>query len=202
MTYTSTITSASLRLRESRVVAGLLLDEVDRPTSTNVEAWTKTLLHDNVLQMGSPVSIRRIARLIRARLEPMGIGLWHMVRDGDRTLATQAVFAAALKESRLLADFMRFVIHDHHVVFAKQLAPHCWSDFIAACRGRDPDMPRWSEATINKLRSAVFSMLAEVGYISDSKSLALQHVYVEPRLATYLRDNGEGLVLRCMEPAE
>ena len=29
MIYTATITSASLRLRESRIIAGLLLDEVD-----------------------------------------------------------------------------------------------------------------------------------------------------------------------------
>jgi len=56
--YTATITSASLRLREGRII-------VDR----------------NVLQMRSARSIRRVARLLCARIEPLGQGLWQMVRD-------------------------------------------------------------------------------------------------------------------------
>jgi hypothetical protein len=74
-----------------------------------------------------------------------------------------------------------------------------WSDYIEGCRGRDPDMPHWSDATLARLRSAVFSMLSEVGYLKDTRSLLLQNVFVEEQLAAYLRDRGEHYVLRCME---
>jgi hypothetical protein len=196
MSYTATITTASLRLRESRIVAGLLLQNADP------REWRKVLLEKNALQMSSPVSIRRISRLLRSRLEPLGEGLWQMVRDSDKEVATQAVFAGAVKNSRLLGDFMDLTIREQRTLFAARLEPRFWQDYISGCRGRDPDMPLWSESTICKLRSIVFSMLAESGYLKNTRSLELQHVFVDEQLASYLRDRGESYVLRCMEVME
>jgi hypothetical protein len=191
--YTATITSASLRVRESRLIADLLLQQADRA------AWEDAIIHRNVLQMRSVESIRRISRLIRARLEPLGEDLWELVRDGGRDLATQCAFAAAVKNSRLLGDFMDLTMREQRSLFAPKLEPRFWTDYIAGCRGRDPDMPQWSDATIGRLRSAVFSMLAEAGYLQDTRSLRLQNVFVDPRLAAVLRERGETYTLRCLE---
>lgn len=196
MIYTATITSASLRLRESRIIADLLLQRVSDP------AWKKALVGRNVLQMGSVVSILRISRLLRARLEPLGERLWKMVRDGGRAQATQAAFAGTLKNSRLLGDFMDITMREQRALFARKLEYPMWNEYIAGCRGRDPDMPHWSDATVARLRSAVFCMLAEAGYLKDTRSLLLQNVFVDDQLAAYLRDRGESYVLRCMEVLE
>ncbi len=193
MIYTATITSASLRLRESRILAGYLIEDLDR------DEWNHRLFQENALQMKSPESVKRIVRLLRARLEPMGEGLWQMVQDGGKELATQASFAAAVHNSRLLGDFMDITIREQRALFAKKLEYRMWSDYIEGCRGRDPDMPHWSDATLARLRSAVFSMLSEAGYLKDTRSLLLQNVFVEEQLAAYLRDRGEHYVLRCME---
>ena len=194
--YTSTITSSSLRLRESRIIAGLLLNGV------SPEEWKHEIKDKNVLQMGSPVSIERVSLLLRNRLEPLGPGLWQMVRDGDRTLATQAVFAGAVKESRLLGDFLDITVREQRLLYAEKLDPLLWNEFIAGCRGRDPEMPHWSDATVQKLRSAVFSMLAEAGYLKDTRTLQLQNVFVAPQLSAYLREQGETYVLRSLEVCE
>lgn len=196
MIYKATITSASLRLRESRIVAGLLLDGVDD------DAWKESVLEKNVLQMRSVESIKRISRLLRARLEPMGRGLWELVHDGAREQATQATFAAAVNNSRLLGDFMDITMREQKALFAKNLERRMWSDYLEGCRGRDPDMPHWSDATVARLRSAVFSMLAEAGYVKDTRSLLLQNVFVDAQLAAYLREQGETYILRCLEVAE
>lgn len=194
--YTSTITSSSLRLRESRIIADLLLQGVDELE------WKRQVKELNVLQMGSPHSVNRISLLLRARLEPLGPGLWEMVRDGDRILATQAVFAGAVKESRLLGDFLDLAVREQRQLYAETLSARVWSDYIAGCRGRDPDMPSWSEATVSKLRSAVFSMMAEAGYLNNTRELRLQKVFLAPPLADYLRDRGESYVLRCLKVCE
>lgn len=193
MIYTATITSATLRVRESRVVADLLLQGV------GAQEWHAAILERNVLQTRSVETARRIARLVRARLTSMDKGLWAMVRDGDRELATQAVLAGAIKNSRLLGDFMDLTIREQRALFARKLEPRMWQDYIDGCRGRDPDMPLWSDKTVAKLRVVVFSMLAEAGYLKDTRSLLLQNVFVDDRLATHLRDAGETYVLRCME---
>lgn len=195
MIYTSTITGVSLRLRESRLIADLLLQGVDDAQ------WQRAVVEQNILQMGSETSIRRKSRTLRARLEPMGEGLWRMVRDGARVQATQATLAGAIKSSRLLGDFMDITMREQRTLFAKQLEPRMWIDYIQGCRGRDPEMPHWSESTVARLRSGVFSMLAEAGYLENTQSLAVQNVFVDRDLATYLRDRNEAYVLRCLEVA-
>ena len=193
--YTSTITSSSLRLRESRIIADLLLRQVDD------QEWKHQIKEQNVLQMGSPASIQRVSDLLRTRLESLGPGLLEMVRDGDRTLS-QATFAGAVKESRLLGDFMDIAIREQRQLFAEKIDPLIWNSYIAGCRGRDPEMPHWSDSTVAKLRSAVFSMLAEGGYLENTRTLKLQTVFVAPQLSAYLQEIGESYVLRCLEVCE
>lgn len=196
MTYSTTITAASLRVRESRLLADLLLEGVDE------EQWRERVVAQNLLQMKSEHSVRKVAGVLRARLEPMGSGLWRMVRDGDQVLATQACLAAAIKHSRLLGDFLDLVVRDQRATFATELPAYVWSGYIQSCRSRDPDMPMWSEQTVERLRSSVFNMLAEAGYLKDSRGGALQNVYVDDQLSEYLRNRGETYVLRCLEVAE
>ena len=196
MIYTATITTAALRLRESRIVADLLLQGVDD------EGWHEAIVDNNMLQIRSSVSIPRISRLLRARLEPLGQPLWKMVRDGDAALANQATLAGAIHNSRLLGDFMDIALREQRELFATRLEHRVWRDYIDACRGRDPDMPLWSESTVNKLRSVVFAILAEAGYLSDTTSLTMQTVFVDIGLAAHLRDLGEKYVLRCLEVME
>jgi len=196
MIYTATITTASLRLRESRIVADLLLQDVSN------QSWKEAIIAMNVLQMDSPESIRRIAGLLRSRIEPLGEGLWQMIREGDRELATQATFAGAVKNSRLLGDFMDITLREQRALFTKNLEYRMWNDYVTGCRGRDPDMPHWSDATIARLRSSVFSMLAEAAYLENTRTRLLQNVFVDSHLAAYLRDRGEIYVLRCLEVAE
>ena len=196
MTYTATITAASLRLRESRIVANLLLQGVSD------EKWKDAVLKKNILQMNSVQSIKKIAALLRARLEPLGEGLWKMVRDGGREQAAQAAFAGTVKHSRLLGDFMDITMREQRALFAKKLEYRMWNDYMAGCRGRDPEMPQWSDATVARLRSAVFSILAAAGYLKDTRSRFLQNVFVDAELSVYLQDRGETYVLRCMEVTE
>ena len=82
MIYTATISSTPLRMRETRIVADLLLQGMSD------EAWKKAIVEQNVLQVASTVGVIRSSNILRARLEPLGEGLWKMVRDGGRELAT------------------------------------------------------------------------------------------------------------------
>lgn len=196
MIYTATISSTPLRVRESRIIADLLLRGVSG------QAWKDAVVEQNVLQVGSTVGVIRSSNIIRARLEPLGDALWRLVRDGDRAQATLPTLAGAIKHSRLLGDFMDITIREQRATFSKCLEPRIWNEYIAGCRGRDPDMPHWSDTTVAKLRSQVFSMLAEAAYLKDTRSLHMQNVFVDPQLAAHLRDRDESYVLRCLEVME
>jgi hypothetical protein len=47
----------------------------------------------------------------------------------------------------------------------------------------------------------VFQMLAQAGYIEDTRSLKLQTVHIADQVLRYLRNNNETYVLRCIQVA-
>ena len=191
--YTATLITGSLKPRESRVVAGLLL------ASVSEAEWKSAIQEKNILQTRAPASALSLARLLRARLEGFDGPLWLMVRDGDKLLATQALLACAAKHSALLRDFMNLALRDEFRMFRTSLPPAVWSSFLDGCRGRDPAMPEWSESTRDRLRSTVFQILAQAGYLTDTSSRILKPVTIIPQLAAYLQEKGEHALLRCLQ---
>lgn len=192
MRYKADITAGSLKMRESRLIADLLLREADK------EVWNSEIVDRNILQARSPETARRLLRLIKGRLSLLSADHWAMVRDGSQELAVQAVFAAAIKHSPLLGDFLDLRLRQEYQIFTDLVPASIWVQYIEDCASRDPDMPDWNQSTIKRLRSSVFQMLAEAGYFSSSRSPKLQKVYLIPELRTYLEDQGESYVLRCM----
>ena len=189
MRYKADITAGALKLPESRLIADLLLRQVD------VEGWKDAIVTKNVLQARNPATARRLTKLVRGRLETMGPDLWKLVRDGNGTVATHAVFAAAVKHSPLLGDFLEIVVSEQYRLFSPALSNTLFADYLEGCRERDPDMPQWNETTRRRLRSSVFQMLAQAGYIE------LQTVHIAEQVLHYLKANHEEYVLRCIQVA-
>ena len=129
----------------------------------------------------------------------MGPDLWKLIRDGKGSVATHAVFAAAVKQSPVLGDFLWMVVADQYRRFGKTISNRMFADYLDGCRERDPAMPAWTEATRERVRSSVFQMLAQAGYVESTRSLKLQSVHVAEQVARYLAANGEDYVIRCLE---
>jgi hypothetical protein len=193
--YKANFTKGGLMVPESRTVADLLLQGVDAP------GWKQAIEVDNVLAKRSPTTASTKAALIRARLQTMTEDLWRLVRDGSRPVATHAVFAATVKYSPLFGDFLDLVVRDLYRRFEETLLPRYWDRYLEDCRSRDPGMPHWTSATQDKLRTRVFGMMTEAGYLSDSRHRLLKPVRVSPEVVRYLKDSGEDYALRCMELA-
>ena len=193
MRYKADITAGALKVPECRIIADLLLRDVD------AEGWRLAIFEENVLQARSPMTAKRLRTLLRGRLETMDAELWRLVRDGTGTVATHACLAAAVKRSALLGDFLDMVIREQYRVFQKALSNSLWRDYVHDCRGRDPEMPIWSESTIRRLRSSVFQILAEAGYINSTKARKLQTVHIVRPVIRYLEKHDEQYVLRCLQ---
>ena len=165
----------------------------------NAHDWRTELVEKNVLQIQSLETATRWGQLLRARLKLMRPALWEMVRDGSVPLATHACLAAAVKHSPLLGDFLDIAVREQYRLFRPGLSKHIWEHFIEDCRNRDPGMPDWTESTVARLRSTVFSILAQAGYIENTRTLKLQTVHVAREVLNYLHEQDERYVLRCIE---
>ncbi len=195
MRYSADLTAGALKLSESRIIADLLLRGIVK------DQWKDAVIKQNVLQARNPTTAIRLARLIRGRLELMDGGLWKLIRDGNSTVAAHALLAAAVKHSPLLGDFLDLVVREQYRLFSLALSNKLWDDYLVDCRERDPDMPLWNESTRRRLRSSVFQILAQAGFIESTKSLKLQPVHIVPQVLRYLQDHHEENVLRCIQVA-
>ena len=155
----------------------------------------------NILQARSPPTARRLTKLIRGRLETMGPDLGKLVRDGKGSVSTHAVFPAAVKHSPLLGDFLEIVVDEQYRLFSTALSNKLFDDYLESCRERDPEMPQWNETTRRRLRSSVFQMLAQAGYIESTRNLKLQTVHIADQVLRYLKANQEDYALRCIQVA-
>lgn len=193
MRYRADITAGALKLAESRVIADLLLRQTDE------QGWTSAIVEQNVLQARSSASAQRLTRLIRNRFELVGPELWTLIRDGTSTVATHAALAAAIKHSALLGDFLEIVVADQYRLFKASLSNRLFATYLEGCRERDPEMPQWNESTQKRLRSSVFQILAQSGYIESTRTLKLQTVHIAEQVLHYLNDKHEHYVLRCIQ---
>lgn len=191
--YKADITAGSLKLTESRRIADLLLRRAD------AQGWHDAIVERNILQIRSPATAKRLASFIRTRLSTFGPDLWVLVRDGQGAVATHAVLCAAVKHSPLLADFLRLVVAEQYKLFSKTLPTGSFDKYLEGCHERDPEMPIWNEATTKRLKSSVFQILAQAGYLENTSTLKLQPVNISEQVLSCLKANNDDFVLRCIQ---
>ncbi|MBI9018586.1 MAG: DUF1819 family protein, partial [Phycisphaerae bacterium] len=185
--------AGALLVPESRKIAGLLLNK------TGKDAWKEAVEGQNILQARSISTAKRIAALIRSRLELMDAGLWKLIADGDSLVATHAVFAASIKHCVLLGDYLDLVVRDQFNQFEERLSKKVWDEYINHCRQRDPMLKEFPPTTATKIRTNVHKILVEAGYLRDRKSLLLQRPDVAGEVIDYLQNKNESYVLKCMQ---
>lgn len=190
--YDSDLIGGSLLVRESRVIAELLLEEADEAQ------WKKAIQADNRLQKRSPATAMRQARALRQRLERLDQPFWRALRDGDDELATQVAFVAALERNLLLVEFVETVVSDAFILRVENLVHYQWLDFLEDRSHRDPVISDWTESSKKKMGQVVFRILAEVGLLQSTRSLRLQHMLVRPEVKVLLEDSQRHRIKACL----
>jgi hypothetical protein len=196
MRYTSSITAGSLKVPESRVIAGLML------RGLKGKPFQQAIGRENVLQARSKNTSQGLAKLIRRRLEHLPEPMLKLVRDGSVIEATHTCLVAAVMDSFLLGDFLDLVMRPLYRTFKETLPLSSWGDYLEGCQGRDPEMPRWTDKTTSRLRSSVFKALAEAGYLNNTKERRLQKVHIVRPVLKHLEETDNAFVLRCVEVAQ
>ena len=191
--YKANVTAGALLVPESRKIAELLL------SSVTPDQWKDAVENKNIIQQRSLSSSKRIAALIRSRLELMKPELWKLICEGYSTTATHAVFASAIKHSRLLGDYLDTTVRQQFRKLYDKLTPMLWDDFILSCKQRDPQMQDFPPTTTKKVCSNIHKILTEAGYIKGRNDWTLQKVDIAPKVLRYLKKNDEQYVLKCIQ---
>jgi hypothetical protein len=178
--YSGNITGGALLVRESRIVARLLLENPDR------DAARDRLLAENLFQNNSPRTTKTYYRLILPRLGNLTPEMLRLVAEGTEELARLTLFAAILRTFDLVADFVEDVLVTKVQSFEPTLLRTDWSRFLEERTTVDPAIHDWSESSRKKMAQVVFLMLSQAGYLEDTRSLKILFPAVPSELESAL----------------
>ena len=193
--YNSDLIGGNLMVRESRIIADLLLAKSDNA------GWNHAIFDENCLQKNRPATAKRMAQAIRKRLEPLPVEFWWALRDGDDQLATQVSFFAAVHRNLLLLEFLETTLADAFASRAEGLARYQWDEFLADRVQRDSVVGNWSAYSKQKMGQVVYRMLMDVGVLAEKPSSGhtrrLQPLMLRPELEGLLEAHHYGRYLAC-----
>ena len=178
---------------ESKRIAALLLTEPDAST------WKQAIEVDNILQKDTVGTAIRQSVLIRKRLATLDAAAWTLITKRESEVTNQLLFAAAIKQNKLLGDFMRNVYASRQQQMEPDISVANWEDFLTECAHRDSSVASWNENTKLKIINGIARILIETKYLVDRKSMKLSPRDLHPIVRRYLVERNEKFVLDCLE---
>jgi len=194
--YDTEISRGSLLPLESKRIAALLLTHPDRA------AWINAIKVENILQKDTVTTASRQAKLIRKRLETLDVSAWQLITERDSEVANQLLFAGAIKDSKILGDFMCNVYATSQRRMESVITSANWEDFLTECAHQDLTVSDWNESTKSKVLNGIVRVLVEAKYLADRKTMKISPRSLHPVVRRYLHDRNENFVLDCLDRAK
>ncbi len=174
--YLGDIIGGSIMLRESRLIAQLLLQHPDD------KAWERAIVEENLLQKNSVHSAKRMAGTVRKRLELMPDDFWSDLLVAPDDLARQMLMLAILCQSPVLMDFMATEVADARRMYREAMRSDDWAEFFSSRQRVIAGLDQYSSSSVQKMGSNVFKILVDVGYLESARSKRLKNIYVLPEI--------------------
>ena len=191
--YHTEISRGSLLPLESKRIAQLLLAQPDEA------AWINAIEVENILQKDTIDTANRQAKLIRNRLMTLNSIGWKLIIERDSEVTIQLLFAAAIKQSRLLGDFMCNVYAKRQQQLETTITYTNWEEFLVECSHRDPTVFNWNSSSKSKILNGIIRILVEAKYMQDRKSMTISPRSLHPEVRQYLQARDENYVIDCLE---
>lgn len=191
--YLGDLIGGSLMLRESQLVAKLLLSN---PSKTE---WNEEIVNNNILQKNSDASAKRNASTLKKRMALVSDELKDIIAYGSGDDARQAMFACVLINSPILSDFMRDVVIDAKRTFRHCLDLRDWENFWEERCRMFPEFSDMTQSTTYKIKQVAFKLLADAEYIDTSSKRNLQNVYISRTVKDCLLSMGREDLIESME---
>lgn len=191
--YNTELSRGSLMTLESKRIAALLLTKPDEAE------WKKAIEKENILQKDTVGTAIRQAKLIQKRLNTLDSHGWELIAQKEIEVSNQLLFAAAIKQNKLLGEFMRSVYIGRQKALESAIQVSNWEDFLIECSHHDSSVAEWNENTKLKILNGICRILTEAKYLADKKTMKLTPKSLHPLVRAYLLERNEKFLLECLE---
>lgn len=180
--FSASITKCSLKLQETRVLAGLLM------SGTPPAVVIDTVISQNLLQKRASSTSRTFCSYLMRRLEQCPPCIHKSIAQGLHREASQAVFIAALAESAILRAFCEHSLTEITSSGRAFVTGSDWMSFRDWLETQDPKTASWTPVVWSKMRQNIWRILDEVDLVDSTNMMSLQPMRLEPPISACLED--------------
>lgn len=162
--YTGNLTSGSLLINQSIVVAGLLLNGL------NEKEIKDKIIEDNLFQVSSEATTKKYLSLIFLRYKHLPTDMLNFINSGDELLCRMTLFYCVLKTNTLIYEFFNEVIIDKVMLNDCQLKILDWELFIENKILTESEIAGWSKITQVNIRQVAIRIMKEAGFLENVKN--------------------------------
>ena len=188
--YIASLTREPFMYYEMKITAKLLEEGLSE------EEAIEKIFKENLYQYPTEGSLKMRARACIKRLnalEDEELISWIINRPLD--ISRQVCLYAMMKHSRLIWEFMITVIGEKYRTRNFSYNRMDLNIFFTRLQEQNDTVVRWSDSTINKLKSVLGSLLKENGYIDETSSKRLNEVLLDYKLKDKIIKNGDATCL-------
>lgn len=160
--YKLSFTSGGLLAREASVAT---------PIYMRIHDWALVRAEidaDNLLQARTISSGRRTSRELVQRLSTLSEAEVELLVDATSSERGHMMWAAACRRYELIGDFAEEVMREKFLLFNPILVPSDFDSFVRSKALWREELESTADSTMRKLRTNLFLMLREAGFVSDS----------------------------------
>lgn len=176
--YRMSFTAASLCIRESAILAQRYLD------LSNWEQVSSEAFSENLLQVRTQSSLRRLLRELTTRLETLSPAELELLTKATEPHQAQVLWLAVCRCYPFVAEFAAEVVRERYLSLKYELPLDEFDAFFNRKAQWHPELDSISPSTHNKLRQVLYRLLREAGLLSAQ--CTIQGIQLNPRLAKLL----------------
>jgi hypothetical protein len=174
-------TTGALLYREMLTVARLFAEMDDW------EAVRERVIEDNLLQMRTLNTSKRVYREVASRLRRLSTAERRLLLEGTRPEKNYLLWLAVCKRYRFIHDFAVEVLREKYLRLELDLAYDEYDIFFYDKAEWHPEVEGVAESTRKKQRQFIFKMLREAELLSDNGRII--PALLTPRLVETIADD-------------
>ena len=184
--YNGGLTAEQFLYYEIRIAAGLYNE------GKTIEEAIQIIKKDNLFQYPTERQVSRMTRACYKRMDALGNErLRHEIASAPNEIAKQINLYAIMRYNRLVWDFMIGVIGEKYRYCDFDFSRKDLNNYFTRLQAQDDTVAKWSESTINKIKSVLMRILVETRYIDSLRSKELNPVIICEELEAGIHENND-----------
>ncbi len=186
--YTFSFTGASALTAETRVVA----EEFSK-----LKDWVlvnQVLASDNRLNKIKQATFKRQLQELKKRIDSLTHAQLNVLVQGSLDEAKAMILISLVKAYPLFMDFIVEVVRTKYFLFDRILTETDYLAFIQSKSLSHPELEEISEATAKKVKQRIYTLIEQVGLISQVKNGAILKPYLSPDIIKIICSDNPSLL--------